>query len=188
MGGENTDQRIVEVDDELSRTLTGIAGVRDGLAGQLPDGAVAAFLVAEEHVTAAEVIRAAGRTGLRQPDVVAFYAEVPGEGRAPAAAGWASATVERARAVYRFHPPVTDLQRAVSAVWSSVIGHRVGIRDDLFDLDVDSLKVVELAAALQRSGWALPTATLLDLGTIERLAAHVENTRATAVAAAPSAR
>lgn len=73
----------------------------------------------------------------------------------------------------RREDPLDDLLRALSAIWSDVLGREVGLTEDIFDLDIDSLKAVELSVALRRADWPVSVSDLLDLGTIERLALHL---------------
>ncbi|HEX6510438.1 MAG TPA: phosphopantetheine-binding protein [Chloroflexota bacterium] len=70
-------------------------------------------------------------------------------------------------------PRARDLELALRDTWSRVIGHEIEVDDDIFDLDVDSLKLVELCAELDRTGVEVSLETLLDLGTVARLADHL---------------
>jgi amino acid adenylation domain-containing protein len=68
--------------------------------------------------------------------------------------------------------PATDtLELQLVKVWESLLGGRVGIRDNFFDLGGHSLLAVRLFAELERStGRRLPLSTLFEAPTIEELA------------------
>ena len=69
--------------------------------------------------------------------------------------------------------PTTDAERALAAMWQSLLGVTpVGIRDNYFELGGHSLIAVQLFARIeQRFGQKLPLATLFHAPTIEQLAA-----------------
>ncbi|MBW8830819.1 MAG: amino acid adenylation domain-containing protein [Burkholderiales bacterium] len=72
--------------------------------------------------------------------------------------------------------PVGALEKALVGIWAQVL-HRapeeIGRRDNFFDLGGHSLRIVQVAGLLQRSGFDLPAAALFAHPTIEELARHL---------------
>lgn len=67
-----------------------------------------------------------------------------------------------------------DIREPLRSVWSTSLGRDVGMDEDIFDMDVSSIEIVELVAALERAGLPVALETLLDLGTVAKVAAHLE--------------
>jgi amino acid adenylation domain-containing protein/non-ribosomal peptide synthase protein (TIGR01720 family) len=79
-----------------------------------------------------------------------------------------------------FGAPRTDLEHAVAAVWSSLLGRgEIGIHADLFSIGGHSLMAVRIAARLsEQLGIELPPAAVFKTPTIAGLAAAIEVSRA----------
>jgi thioesterase domain-containing protein/acyl carrier protein len=71
-----------------------------------------------------------------------------------------------------FVPPRNDLERQLAQIWEELLGVQpIGVRDDFFDLDGDSLLAVDLFEQIeQKFGKKLPISTLFQAGTVEALA------------------
>lgn len=88
--------------------------------------------------------------------------------------------------------PTDDVERALAAIWQELLGiERVGIRDDFFDLNGDSLLAAQVTARVHTTLQVkLPLSVLFDAPTIVELAERVRAGRsassAVAVAAATS--
>ncbi|MEV0136167.1 SDR family NAD(P)-dependent oxidoreductase [Dactylosporangium sp. NPDC050688] len=85
--------------------------------------------------------------------------------------------------------PRTELEGALAAVWSRVLGvGQIGVTDDFFELGGDSLLGVQLAAAIRAEvGVKVPMRTLFDLPSIERLAVRIEQLQGFLSSADPGA-
>ena len=71
----------------------------------------------------------------------------------------------------------TPLQRQLSEIWASVLGHSdFGVNDDFFDIGGDSLQAMTMITGIEAAlGYRMPLETLvLDGATILRLAERVE--------------
>ncbi|MBO3457963.1 thioesterase domain-containing protein [Aetokthonos hydrillicola Thurmond2011] len=80
-----------------------------------------------------------------------------------------------------FIAPRNDLERELTKIWERLLGVQpIGVRDDFFDLDGDSLLAVDLFAEIDKKfGIKFPIATLFQAGTVETLAQRIaqrENT------------
>ncbi|WP_412741677.1 amino acid adenylation domain-containing protein [Krasilnikovia sp. MM14-A1004] len=72
-------------------------------------------------------------------------------------------SAERADTGTRYAAPATDAERLLTRAWSRILGVAdVGADDNFFHLGGDSIRAVQLAAALRDEGWAV---TLPDLFT-----------------------
>jgi NAD(P)-dependent dehydrogenase (short-subunit alcohol dehydrogenase family)/acyl carrier protein len=85
-------------------------------------------------------------------------------------------------------PPRTELEAALAAIWSDVLGiGQIGVTDDFFELGGDSLLGVQLVAAIGKAmGTRVPMRTLFDLPTVAQIAARIEELRGTPAATAPA--
>ncbi|MFD9741910.1 condensation domain-containing protein, partial [Umezawaea sp. NPDC059074] len=66
-----------------------------------------------------------------------------------------------------------DVQRALVAIWTEVVGTPVGVRDNFFALGGDSILAIQVAAMAGRAGFRLTSRDLFRWQTIERLSPHV---------------
>jgi amino acid adenylation domain-containing protein len=84
---------------------------------------------------------------------------------------WGGAEQEQTRA-----EPRNDIERRLAAIWAELLQReRVGVQDNFFDLGGHSLLAIQLFARIEKSfGQSLPLATLFQGGTIERLAALLD--------------
>lgn len=74
-------------------------------------------------------------------------------------------------------PPITDLERTISAVWRDVIGHpdEIGTNENFFDLGGNSLRVIEVHARLERAvRRSFPLTALFQYPTIQALSAFLD--------------
>jgi len=71
-----------------------------------------------------------------------------------------------------FVAPRNDVERELTQIWEALLGIQpIGVKDNFFDLDGDSLLAVDLFAQIeQKFGKKLPLATLFQSDTIEALA------------------
>jgi acyl transferase domain-containing protein/acyl carrier protein len=83
-----------------------------------------------------------------------------------------------------YAPPLTDTERALAEVWSSVLGvEPVGTRDNFFDLSGNSLLALQMLALVkERFGVAIPTVALFELPTVQALASTLDERGATTAA------
>jgi thioesterase domain-containing protein/acyl carrier protein len=83
--------------------------------------------------------------------------------------------------------PRDELEGAIAAIWSEVLGTPVtSVRDDFFDLGGHSLLAARVFARIEeRTRVALPMVTLLECPTVERLASRVRERRAGAARSEP---
>jgi amino acid adenylation domain-containing protein len=74
-----------------------------------------------------------------------------------------------------YAPPATDTERALVAIWESVLGYSgIGVTDNFFNAGGHSLKVARVMTLVERTlGVALPLTTLFRGPTIRELAAAV---------------
>ncbi|RZU53359.1 amino acid adenylation domain-containing protein [Krasilnikovia cinnamomea] len=80
-------------------------------------------------------------------------------------------TAERADAGTRYAAPATPAERLLTRAWSQVLGVTdVGAQDNFFHLGGDSIRAVQLAAALREQGWAVTLADLFTAPTPAALA------------------
>ncbi|MPZ65280.1 MAG: amino acid adenylation domain-containing protein [Pseudonocardiaceae bacterium] len=90
----------------------------------------------------------------------------------------ALASPQRPRPDPRDHvvAPRTPVEKAVADIWSAVLGiGEVGTDDDLFESGGDSLRVAQIAAAVQETfGTPIPLATLLAEPTVAALARYLD--------------
>ena len=75
--------------------------------------------------------------------------------------------------------PQTSLEKILTEVWENVIKvQSVGIRDNFFDLGGDSLTAIQLLNEIEKkTGIQLPVDTLMNLSTIESMAALIDKNR-----------
>jgi amino acid adenylation domain-containing protein len=122
------------------------ARLRAALARRLPDYMVPTFVVRVDDVPL---------TGNGKLDMAALPA--------PDLAAPASAT-----------PPETDAERRIAAAWSRVLGTDVADVDvNFFQLGGDSIKAIQIVAALKGDGITLRASDLLDNQTVRMLGARV---------------
>ncbi len=71
-----------------------------------------------------------------------------------------------------YTPPLTDAERKLAEIWSSVLGvEPVGTRDNFFDLNGNSLLGLQMLNLVkERFGVAIPTVTLFEMPTVQALA------------------
>ncbi|KAF2469221.1 nonribosomal peptide synthetase 7 [Lindgomyces ingoldianus] len=72
--------------------------------------------------------------------------------------------------------PVTEMERSIRLIWSSVLGHdRIGTHDNFFQIGGDSVRVVKVQKELEKLlGWPLSATKLFEHYTIKTLAAYLE--------------
>ncbi|WP_439657393.1 amino acid adenylation domain-containing protein [Lentzea sp. HUAS TT2] len=84
--------------------------------------------------------------------------------------------------------PSTDVERALAAVWSEVLGvDRVGVHDNYFELGGDSIVSLKIVARAREAGLELKIADIFTHQTIQQIAAHTGVATASAVTAKPLA-
>ncbi|MCR9192946.1 MAG: phosphopantetheine-binding protein, partial [Gammaproteobacteria bacterium] len=72
--------------------------------------------------------------------------------------------------------PVTELEKKISAIWSTVLGvDSVGLQDNFFDLGGNSLLVVSVHAQLQQLKPTLSVIDLFKYPTIQLLVKYFSN-------------
>jgi non-ribosomal peptide synthase protein (TIGR01720 family) len=75
-------------------------------------------------------------------------------------------------------PPQTDLESALAAIWSNLLGQaRVGIHDNFFDLGGDSILAIRIVARAAREGITFRPFDLFEAPTIAELAVRCGQTR-----------
>ncbi|RCJ23040.1 phosphopantetheine-binding protein [Nostoc sp. ATCC 43529] len=73
--------------------------------------------------------------------------------------------------------PATPFEKALASIWSQVLGiERVGIYDNFFELQGDSIQSIQIIAKANQLGWPLTTNQLFDYPTIAELAKIAETT------------
>jgi acyl-CoA synthetase (AMP-forming)/AMP-acid ligase II/thioesterase domain-containing protein/acyl carrier protein len=74
----------------------------------------------------------------------------------------------------------TDLERALVAIWSRVIGTAVHVHDDFFDdLGGESLIAAQLVSEVEKAtGRTIPISLLIDLNTVAKMAGYVRSSKA----------
>ncbi len=71
--------------------------------------------------------------------------------------------------------PATDAENIVSAAVANILGlERVGMHDNFFDLGGDSLKAIELAAALEKEGYFADVKTIFESETLGALSGKLD--------------
>jgi thioesterase domain-containing protein/acyl carrier protein len=71
--------------------------------------------------------------------------------------------------------PQTALQRQIAALWEELLGRRVGLHDNFFDLGGDSLVAISLTARIRQAlSVELPLRRILEAPTVASLAILVE--------------
>jgi acyl transferase domain-containing protein/acyl carrier protein len=92
------------------------------------------------------------------------------------AADAASASYPRPDLANRYVAPVTEIERAVAAIWQELMGiERIGLHDNFFELGGHSLMGVQLMSWLRRDfKIELPLRTLFESPTIAGLAVLIE--------------
>ncbi|MEU0885011.1 amino acid adenylation domain-containing protein [Lentzea sp. NPDC005914] len=84
--------------------------------------------------------------------------------------------------------PGTDVERALAAVWSEVLGvERVGVHDNYFELGGDSIVSLQIVARAREAGLSLTIADLFTHQTVGQLAAHTGVAAGSSVVAEPLA-
>ncbi|WP_268250380.1 non-ribosomal peptide synthetase [Lentzea cavernae] len=84
--------------------------------------------------------------------------------------------------------PSTDVERALAAVWSQVLGvERVGVHDNYFELGGDSIISLQVVARAREAGLELKIADLFTHQTIQQIAAHTGVAADSQVSATPLA-
>ncbi|MFJ4570444.1 amino acid adenylation domain-containing protein [Streptomyces sp. NPDC088846] len=74
-----------------------------------------------------------------------------------------------------FVAPRTEVERRLTEIWSRVLDvEKVGIRDSFFDLGGDSISVLRVMAEVREAGLPVTLRTLYRAGTIEQLAASLD--------------
>ncbi|WP_373292707.1 amino acid adenylation domain-containing protein, partial [Streptomyces camponoticapitis] len=122
------------------------ADLRDHLAERLPSYMVPALVVPVAEIP----LNANGKADLTRLTAIDL---TPGETRAEHA------------------PPSTKEERALVDAWVEVLGvGRVGVRDNFFDLGGDSIRSVQVLAAVRRRGLTFELSDLFQHVTVERLA------------------
>ncbi|GGM56665.1 phthiocerol/phenolphthiocerol synthesis polyketide synthase type I PpsD [Longimycelium tulufanense] len=77
-------------------------------------------------------------------------------------------------------PPRDAAERLVLSVWQDVLGHRVGVTQNFYEIGGDADRAAQVAALLaQRGGYELPVSELFRHPTIERMAAHFREQEST---------
>ncbi|KAK7429151.1 hypothetical protein QQZ08_004366 [Neonectria magnoliae] len=71
--------------------------------------------------------------------------------------------------------PISVLEQQIQAIWSRILGHgRIGIEDNFFDIGGDSLRIIQMQAALEKQlHRPIPTPKLFEHYTIKALAAYL---------------
>lgn len=181
-------QKVVPL--EVDQTLERHPAVARAVAFAVPDPRLGEDVVAAvvlrpgQAVTAQELRAFAARTlaPFKVPRRVVLVSEIPrtalGKVRRSELAAQLGLTGST-RSVpggERFCSPRTPTERVLTEIWAEVLGlERVGVRDDFLELGGDSLMAVTVFAAIEaRLGRRLSLAALLQHGTIEELAAHLD--------------
>jgi acyl carrier protein len=75
--------------------------------------------------------------------------------------------------------PRTETEQEIAATWRQYFGFdRIGIHDSFFELGGHSLLAIQLLPSIrERFGIDLPLPTFFELGTIEKLATHIDAAR-----------
>ncbi|MEQ1514762.1 MAG: amino acid adenylation domain-containing protein [Lysobacteraceae bacterium] len=81
---------------------------------------------------------------------------------------------DAAHARREYQAPEGEIERALSVIWSELLGiERVGRHDNFFELGGHSLLVISVVEAMRRQGLRADIATLLTAPTLATLAVHV---------------
>jgi acyl-CoA synthetase (AMP-forming)/AMP-acid ligase II/acyl carrier protein len=96
----------------------------------------------------------------------------------------APARVERG---HKIAAPRTDLERQVTKIWADLLDHdQIGIDDDIFTLDVDSITITKMISRLRECfGVALSLKDIFDAPTVASLAARIESCEKSTTAVSP---
>ncbi|MGW6929940.1 amino acid adenylation domain-containing protein [Lentzea sp. NPDC054927] len=87
-----------------------------------------------------------------------------------------------------YEAPGTDVERALAAVWSEVLGvERVGVHDNYFELGGDSIVSLQIVARARDAGLELSIADLFKHQTVQQVAAHTGDAATSTVAVKPLA-
>lgn len=79
---------------------------------------------------------------------------------------------QRAAAAIEHVTPTTDAERELAKVWADVLGiPEVGVTDNFFALGGDSIRSIEVRAAVRQRGWDFPLQDLFRHQTVRELAA-----------------
>jgi amino acid adenylation domain-containing protein/non-ribosomal peptide synthase protein (TIGR01720 family) len=169
-----------EIESALNRhpAITGAAVLaQQDAAG---DTRLAAWLVAGEAAAGAELDVTVLRAHLRQflPDymvpavftwVEALPLTINGKVDRAALPGLAGARAEVGTVP---EAPATGIERELAAVWARVLGvETVGVTDNFFALGGDSIRSIEVRAAVRKTGWDFPLQELFRRQTVRELAA-----------------
>ncbi|RBM20493.1 type I polyketide synthase [Streptomyces sp. PT12] len=140
------------------------------------EGRVGSALAAHA-MTEAEALDAFDRVLAHGPGQVIAAAggldgRLPAVGAAPVEATAPAARFPRPDLPQPYAPPLTDTQRALAEIWSTVLGvEPVGVRDAFFDLSGNSLLALQMLAEVKgRLGVAIPTVALFEKPTVAALA------------------
>jgi hypothetical protein len=71
--------------------------------------------------------------------------------------------------------PVTDMQKAIAAIWREVLGiDRVGLHDNFFDIGGHSLLGVRVISRIEKKTGARLNQAIMVLQTLEQIASECE--------------
>jgi len=73
-----------------------------------------------------------------------------------------------------YEPPGTPHERILVSAWEEVLGRRVGIHDNFFDLGGDSIHCIQIVAKVRLAGLALTNQALFEHPVIATLAGRLE--------------
>ncbi|MEL6427724.1 MAG: amino acid adenylation domain-containing protein [Planctomycetota bacterium] len=176
LGHKTRDECLEELDDEIEEervaTILREIGVRSASGRGTDEVELVAYVVCDGPVSEAELFEHAGARlpAAMVPRRFVYVESVP---LAPSGKVDVDALPEprSAGATSPGRPPETDAERALAAVFESVLGRvSVGADDHFLELGGDSILALQVVARARRAGFALEPRDVFDAPTVAELA------------------